>query len=176
MRSYDSSIGMPSPVRHMYAFVESFPSVHLSLTNRWINNQASVFNVPRSLRIFHCLNLSKISNTFLVNYFLAMPEPRRIAQIVKLRPEALQAYKECHAAVWPAVLEQIKDCNISDYSIFFDDASSTLFASMKWNGQDFEADMKRMSANPEVQRWWKMTDGTSCLSKSWYSHNADRQI
>lgn len=90
-----------------------------------------------------------------------MPEPRRIAQIVKLKPEALKAYKECHAAVWPAVLEQIKDFNIFDYSIFFDDASSTLFASMKWNGEDFEADMERMKANPEVQRWWQMTDGTT---------------
>lgn len=89
-----------------------------------------------------------------------MPEPRRIAQIVRIRPEALQAYKECHAAVWPAVLEQIKSCNLFDYSIFYDDASSTLFASMKWNGEDFEADMERMRANPEVQRWWKMTDGT----------------
>lgn len=35
----------------------------------------------------------------------------------------------------------------------------TLFASMKYDGKDFEADMEKMKANPEVQRWWQMTDG-----------------
>lgn len=86
-------------------------------------------------------------------------EPRRIAQIVKLKRESLQAYKECHAAVWPAVLQQIKDCNIIDYSIFLDEKTMTLFATMKWVGTDYEADMRAMAANPEVQKWWTMTDG-----------------
>ncbi|KAE8401776.1 hypothetical protein BDV37DRAFT_253940 [Aspergillus pseudonomiae] len=39
---------------------------------------------------------------------------RRIAQIVHLKPSALAAYKECHANVWPEVLQQIKECNIRD--------------------------------------------------------------
>lgn len=85
--------------------------------------------------------------------------PRRIAQIVRLKRSSLQAYKECHEAVWPAVLKQIKDCNISDYSIFLDEESMVLFASFKYTGSDFEADMEKMKANPEVRRWWEMTDG-----------------
>lgn len=39
---------------------------------------------------------------------------RRIAQIVHLKSSAVEAYKECHANVWPEVLQQIKDCNIRD--------------------------------------------------------------
>ena len=39
---------------------------------------------------------------------------RRFAQIVKLKPEFEEKYKECHANVWPEVLKQIKDCNIED--------------------------------------------------------------
>jgi len=39
---------------------------------------------------------------------------RRIAQIVKLKPEFVDKYKEVHAAVWPEVLRQIRDCNIRD--------------------------------------------------------------
>jgi len=39
---------------------------------------------------------------------------RRFAQIVKLKPEFEQQYKQCHANVWPEVLKQIKDCNIED--------------------------------------------------------------
>lgn len=87
-----------------------------------------------------------------------MSSPKRIAQVVRLKRESITAYKECHAAVWPAVLKQIKDCNISDYSIYLDETSLTLFASMKYTGKDFEGDMEKMKANPEVQRWWNMTD------------------
>jgi len=43
-----------------------------------------------------------------------MSPVRRIAQIVHLKPSAVEAYKECHANVWPEVLQQIKDCNIID--------------------------------------------------------------
>lgn len=88
-----------------------------------------------------------------------MSSPKRIAQIVRLKRDSIPAYKECHAAVWPAVLKQIKDCNISDYSIYLDEMSLTLFASMKYHGTDFDGDMQKMKANPEVQRWWAMTDG-----------------
>jgi L-rhamnose mutarotase len=87
-----------------------------------------------------------------------MTQPRRFGQIIRIKPECVEAYKNCHAAAWPAVIEQIKDCNIYDYSIYFDDQSHTLFATMKWNGTDFDADMERMKSNPEVRLWWEMTD------------------
>lgn len=35
----------------------------------------------------------------------------------------------------------------------------TLFASFKYVGDAFDADMARMAANPRVQAWWRMTDG-----------------
>ncbi len=89
---------------------------------------------------------------------MATHEPKRIGQIIRLKPECLQAYKDCHAAAWPAVLDQISDCNISDYSIYLDEQSMILFATMKYTGSDFDADMKKMRANPEVRRWWQMTD------------------
>jgi L-rhamnose mutarotase len=50
---------------------------------------------------------------------------RRLAQIVRLKPEYVAEYKECHSKVWPEVLKQIKDCNIEDcmsyclFSAFF---------------------------------------------------------
>ena len=39
---------------------------------------------------------------------------KRFAQIVKLKPEFVDKYKEVHAQVWPEVLKQIRDCNIHD--------------------------------------------------------------
>lgn len=84
---------------------------------------------------------------------------RRIAQIVKLKPEYIARYKEVHAAVWPEVLKQIKVCNIEDYSIFYDPETNILFASFKYIGYDFAGDMERMRENPKVREWWTMTDG-----------------
>jgi len=83
---------------------------------------------------------------------------RRFAQIVKLKPEFEEKYKECHANVWPEVLKQIKDCNIEDYSIFYDPDSHILFASFKYIGYDWAGDMEKMAENPKVQEWWRMTD------------------
>ena len=40
--------------------------------------------------------------------------PRRIGQWLYLKPSCIDAYKKCHAAVWPEVLLQIKDSNIID--------------------------------------------------------------
>lgn len=39
---------------------------------------------------------------------------KRFAQIVKLKPEFIDKYKDVHAAVWPEVLKEIKNCNIVD--------------------------------------------------------------
>ncbi|KAI5795293.1 rhamnose mutarotase [Geopyxis carbonaria] len=83
---------------------------------------------------------------------------RRIAQIVYLKPFAVSAYKECHANVWPEVLERIKNSNIRDYSIFYDN-DRTLFATFKYVGTDYEGDMKRMAQDEKVREWWDMTDG-----------------
>lgn len=50
----------------------------------------------------------------------AQPPPRkknpgrRFGQVVKLKPECVDAYKACHAKIWPEVAKQIKDCNIED--------------------------------------------------------------
>jgi hypothetical protein len=43
---------------------------------------------------------------------------KRIAQIVKLKPECVEEYKKCHAKVWPEVLKQIRECSIEDCTSF----------------------------------------------------------
>ncbi|KAJ5852485.1 uncharacterized protein N7529_011870 [Penicillium soppii] len=103
-------------------------------------------------------NLGGIVFAIIFRSLETMAPVRRIAQIVHLKPSAVAAYKECHANVWPEVLQQIKDCNIKDYSIFFDN-DRTLFATFKYVGTDFEGDMELMRANPKVREWWAMTDG-----------------
>lgn len=42
---------------------------------------------------------------------------KRYAQIVKLKPAHYAEYKRVHAAVWPEVAKQIKNCNIIDCTL-----------------------------------------------------------
>ena len=81
---------------------------------------------------------------------------RRFGQVIGVRPDAIEAYERLHAAPWPGVLDQIRRSNIRNYSIFRD--GERLFAYFEYVGDDFEADMASMAADPETQRWWALTD------------------
>ena len=80
---------------------------------------------------------------------------QRIAQVVGVRPEAIEEYERIHAAVWPAVLATIHDCNIRNYSIYRH--QNMLFSYFEYHGQDYAEDMRKMAADPETQRWWAIT-------------------
>jgi L-rhamnose mutarotase len=81
---------------------------------------------------------------------------RRYAQLVGIKPEAIEEYIRIHAEVWPGVLATIHACNIRNYSIFLHE--QTLFAYFEYIGDDYEADMARMAADPVTQQWWTMTN------------------
>ena len=81
---------------------------------------------------------------------------KRYGKVIKVRPEKLEEYKELHVAVWPTVLKMIKECNIRNYSIYYRDGF--LFSYYEYTGDDHQADMKKMAADSETQRWWKLTD------------------
>ena len=81
---------------------------------------------------------------------------RRFGQRIDVRPERIDDYERLHADPWPGVLEQIRRSNIRNYSIFRD--GTDLFAYFEYVGDDFEADMAAMAADPETQRWWAQTD------------------
>jgi len=76
----------------------------------------------------------------------------RHGQVIRLKPGKLEDYRKYHAKAWPGVLDMIARCNIHNYSIFHKDG--TLYAFFEYTGTDFDADMKRMAADPETQRWW----------------------
>lgn len=79
---------------------------------------------------------------------------KRFGQTIRLKPGKAEEYIKYHAEVWPGVLEMIKKCNISNYSIYFRD--DILFAYFEYTGEDFEGDMKRMADDPETLRWWEV--------------------
>ena len=82
--------------------------------------------------------------------------PRRFGMVLRVRPEKFEEYKRMHAAVWPGVLERISACSIRNYSIYHKDG--WLFSYFEYWGDDFEADMRAMAADPETRRWWAVME------------------
>lgn len=79
---------------------------------------------------------------------------RRYGWVIGVKPEAIERYKAYHAKVWPEILEMIRKCNIRNYSIYLKD--NTLFGYYEYHGQDHDADMARMAADPRTQEWWSV--------------------
>ncbi len=77
---------------------------------------------------------------------------KRYGQVIGVTPGKLEEYRTLHKAVWPKVLEMIKACNIENYSIYYKDGY--LFSYYEYTGDDYAADMAKMAADPETQRWW----------------------
>ncbi|MGK6350013.1 L-rhamnose mutarotase [Parapedobacter sp. DT-150] len=75
---------------------------------------------------------------------------QRIAFKMKLMPGCREEYKKRHAAIWPELVELLKAHGVSDYSIFLDEATNTLFAVQQEAGQSSQD----LGNHPVVQRWW----------------------
>lgn len=85
---------------------------------------------------------------------------RRVAQVIRLRPEHAESYEQVHAAVWPGVLETLRRHHVTNYSIYRLETASQdlLFSYYEYTGDDHDADMAAIAADPETQRWWQVTD------------------
>ncbi|WDR05243.1 L-rhamnose mutarotase [Devosia rhodophyticola] len=79
---------------------------------------------------------------------------KRYGSVIGLDAAQIAEYKKVHAAVWPDVLNQIKNSNITNYSIFLREPENLLFAYYEYVGNDHAADMARMAADPVTQKWW----------------------
>jgi L-rhamnose mutarotase len=77
---------------------------------------------------------------------------KRIAFKMKLKPGFAKEYKNRHDAIWPELAGLLKDAGISEYSIFLDEQTNTLFAFQK---QSDEGSSQDLGDNPIVQKWWK---------------------
>jgi L-rhamnose mutarotase len=85
-----------------------------------------------------------------------MSDRRRYASVIGLRPEHEEEYRRMHTEVWPGVLGTITRCGVRNYSIYLRDG--LLFSYLEYVGDDYEADMAVMAADPDTQRWWEIMD------------------
>ena len=76
---------------------------------------------------------------------------RRVAFTMKLKPGCEAAYMERHRAIWPELAEQLAAAGISDYSIFLDRTTRTLFAVQRVADGAGSQDLGSL---PVVKKWW----------------------
>jgi L-rhamnose mutarotase len=76
--------------------------------------------------------------------------------MIRLRPEHADRYRKLHRAVPRPVLDTLSRAHVTNYSIFLRD--NTLFAYYEYTGDDYDADMAAIAADPQTQHWWARTD------------------
>ncbi len=76
----------------------------------------------------------------------------RIAFKMKLRPGFEDEYKRRHDNLWPELAALLKGSGVSDYSIFLDAETLTLFAVQKVSGDSSSQDLGTTAV---VRRWWE---------------------
>ncbi|MFW5785984.1 MAG: L-rhamnose mutarotase [bacterium] len=75
----------------------------------------------------------------------------RFAFTMKLKPGMKEEYRKRHNEIWPELVQLLRDAGVSDYSIFLDDDTNTLFAVQKVSGDSGSQDLGK---EPIVRKWW----------------------
>lgn len=75
---------------------------------------------------------------------------QRFAFKMKLKPGFVAEYQKRHDAIWPELAQLLKEADVSDYSIFLDEETNTLFAVQKQAG----ASSQDLGNTAIVQKWW----------------------
>lgn len=76
---------------------------------------------------------------------------KRAAFKMKLKPGFEAEYEKRHDEIWPELSKLLSDSGVSDYSIFLDRETLTLFAVQKL-ADNHTADL--LPSNPVVKKWW----------------------
>lgn len=76
---------------------------------------------------------------------------KRAAFKMQIKPGCEAEYKKRHDEIWPELSRILTEAGVSDYSIFLDSETLTLFAVQKLTDNN-TAD--RLPQDPVVRKWW----------------------
>ncbi|WP_293941423.1 MULTISPECIES: L-rhamnose mutarotase [unclassified Sphingobacterium] len=74
----------------------------------------------------------------------------KIAFKMKLKPGMSAEYQRRHDAIWPELTTLLRENGVSDYSIFLDEETDTLFAVQYLAGHSSQ----ELGKEAIVQKWW----------------------
>ncbi|MGE5315358.1 MAG: L-rhamnose mutarotase [Acidobacteriota bacterium] len=76
---------------------------------------------------------------------------QRNAFMMKIKPGCAQVYKQRHDEIWPELVRELEAAGVSDYSIYLDEESLTLFAFQKLKDHNTSDALPQTAA---VKKWW----------------------
>lgn len=75
----------------------------------------------------------------------------RCAFKMKIKNGSEAEYKKRHDEIWPELSEELTNAGVSDYSIFLDEETLTLFAVQKLTDDNTADDLPQTEI---VKKWW----------------------
>ena len=75
----------------------------------------------------------------------------KIAFKMRLKPGCEEEYQRRHDRIWPELADTLKRAGVSDYSIFLDSETLTLFAVQKLTENNTAAKLPQTEI---VKKWW----------------------
>jgi len=73
---------------------------------------------------------------------------------MQLKPGCEKEYERRHAAIWPELVQMIKEQGVGNYSIYWDRDTNNLFGYQECSGEGSSQDTENV--DPITQRWWDM--------------------
>jgi L-rhamnose mutarotase len=73
---------------------------------------------------------------------------------MQLKPGCEKEYERRHAAIWPELVQMIKEQGVGNYSIYWDRDTNILFGYQECSGEGSSQDAENV--DPITQRWWDM--------------------
>ena len=76
---------------------------------------------------------------------------KRVAFKMHLKEGQKEEYRRRHSEIWPEVAELLKRAGVSDYSIFLDERTHTLFAVQTLSSDKGSQSLRHQEI---IQKWW----------------------
>ena len=85
---------------------------------------------------------------------------KRVGMVVGIKPDKIDEYKKLHADSNPGVRDLLDKYHLHNFSIFLHQIEGKWyeFGYYEYTGDDFEADMARLTAEPRNQEWLEVCD------------------
>jgi L-rhamnose mutarotase len=85
---------------------------------------------------------------------------KRVGMVIGLKPEKIDQYKKLHADANPGVRDLLAKYHMHNFSIFLHEIDGRWyeFGYYEYTGDDFDADMAKLDAEPRNKEWLALCD------------------
>ena len=77
---------------------------------------------------------------------------QRVAFVMQLHAGCEEEYRRRHASIWPELAALLRETGIRDYSIFLEEKTLQLFATLQI---DDARKLDGLAVQPVMRRWWE---------------------